>query len=423
MLKSVVAGISLQSGAMLVVVDVAPHTGDLAKAVSMFRQQFVNKLKYVSYAANANHKQWLDYTLDHWAQEQFLSAVLTIRGAEPLPAEMPRDMMESDLALPQLLTCVWNKDIVVDGIPTPELPVLHKYKYDQHSCDEIRLQFQAAAERSKKLGFNRSAPTSMSPSGPDPKRARKELNLKLEVKSECGVDSKDATMFEVCANDVLPPAVMTSNLSTSKEHVIELHITDNHTLFLANKSADETGAWHGACGATVAAWQKGQWRKPTATKPATPNDIAFHIRDDQTLIFLGARLLTVADAFDEHQKKHPGATCALMYHVCIDDPIDGHPSHQKFDLKTSMLWTPETTKVKDEPDSTSLRMDNKHAASAVPFDVWDNSLTTVVWFVRWVSQGLVPVRPIVILRTSVVIPAGKAVKATAVNQGLADGVA
>ena len=46
-------------------------------------------------------------------------------------------------------------------------------------------------------------------------------------------------------------------------------------------------------------------------------------------------------------------------------------------------------------------MDHKHAAGSIPAESWDCDFASKVWQVKWVTQGLTPVRPSVVLTTDV----------------------
>ena len=54
------------------------------------------------------------------------------------------------------------------------------------------------------------------------------------------------------------------------------------------------------------------------------------------------------------------------------------------------------------------KMDHKHAAASVPTATWDSDYSSRVWQVKWVTQGLTPVRPHVILTTATTLQPGKA---------------
>ena len=63
--------------------------------------------------------------------------------------------------------------------------------------------------------------------------------------------------------------------------------------------------------------------------------------------------------------------------------------------------------VKHEDGKVST-MDYKHVAGAVPFNNWNNGITSVVWTMRWTMNGLAPVRPSVALLKSIKVSADMA---------------
>lgn len=104
-------GLSTDSGrGTVVIVDLFPHTGDLLKAAVLFRQEYTGKLKYISMAQSEMAQQWLHDHVHAFMKNCFLKHELIIRGAEPLPEEMPKELMEVALNPPELLVAVWNKE-------------------------------------------------------------------------------------------------------------------------------------------------------------------------------------------------------------------------------------------------------------------------------------------------------------------------
>eukprot|EP00971_Amphidinium_carterae_P341841 6480884-Amphidinium_carterae.1 len=75
----------------------------------------------------------------------------------------------------------------------------------------------------------------------------------------------------------------------------------------------------------------------------------------------------------------------------------------------------EETKKDEDEDNTpedkkgggKLAVNN--AAKRLPVAKWTSSYTNVVWRVRWGTQGLTPVRPVVVTSRALLVKAGKAV--------------
>ena len=53
--------------------------------------------------------------------------------------------------------------------------------------------------------------------------------------------------------------------------------------------------------------------------------------------------------------------------------------------------------------TTHTGMDMRHAAGSLPTAAWESDFSSVVWQVKWVTQGLTPVRPSVVLTSDVVL--------------------
>ncbi len=78
----------------------------MLKACIIFRQVFTGQLIYNSLAANDIDQDWMTDHITEWFQNRFLSGELEIRGADPLPVEMPASLVEAALERPQLRVCV-----------------------------------------------------------------------------------------------------------------------------------------------------------------------------------------------------------------------------------------------------------------------------------------------------------------------------
>ena len=64
-----------------------------------------------------------------------------------------------------------------------------------------------------------------------------------------------------------------------------------------------------------------------------------------------------------------------------------------------------------EAGEAAIGLTQAHAASALPPNQWETSLTEIVWTVRYhPAKGLTPVRPQVVLKDALVLKAGEAVK-------------
>ena len=79
--------------------------------------------------------------------------------------------------------------------------------------------------------------------------------------------------------------------------------------------------------------------------------------------------------------------------------------HQTLTMKHAMVWRiEEGAPVKKEQDKVAT-MDYKHVAGVVDPSLWNTAFTKVIWSAKWTCQGLVPVRPnVVVIKTVKVKP-------------------
>ena len=99
-LQATFDGINAARTTMAVVVDPFPHTGDMLKAVIKYRGEFTGRLLYHSFAASAMEKVWLNFSVATWMQGEFLAGRLGIRGAAPLPEEVPKVILDAEIERP-----------------------------------------------------------------------------------------------------------------------------------------------------------------------------------------------------------------------------------------------------------------------------------------------------------------------------------
>ena len=105
--------------------------------------------------------------------------------------------------------------------------------------------------------------------------------------------------------------------------------------------------------------------------------------------------------------------CALQasfaYHDIVDEPDRG-PGAFKLEVKHPVKFKPAPSTVAEGPVEGMLpAVLQTGVAARVNNNVWTNAITSIVWSVKWSQNGLMPVRPHVVLLEPVTLAIGRAV--------------
>ncbi len=111
----------------------------------------------------------------------------------------------------------------------------------------------------------------------------------------------------------------------------------------------------------------------------------------------------------QRRKKSPSADMKVAYHTSA--PSTAEPGMTKFTLEHTFYFKPHPTKVKDEGGETSINSD--HAAACIPIKSWiDSPNCCLAWSMKWSVIGLTPVRPHIVLSTTLELACGSATSLT-----------
>ena len=387
------------------VVDMFPHTGDMIKAFLLFQNDVTCPMHLHAYAATEGELAWLRESIQTWAREKFMENTLKIRGAAPLPEEVPRDLLEGELPLPQLHVCTWNNSVKVDGVSTLTVPDAQVKKYLDHADPTIQEPFAKIWTGAKhfinvKESSSTPAPAAGTPvkrkdgvvsSPPDPKK----------LKQEEGDPATDGTIMLTAISAPTCEATLPSSGGVSMKVVVG----SNNCLYLTPSADAEVSL---VPGTLVAAYYKGKWWHNDKGTERTDEDITFKLSSTDDLIYMGTKLETLGAALAARRKSRPASNSTVLYHMLQEDPSDDDPAHQTLTLNHEMNWKIDAGAPVKREDGKVSTMDYKHVASAVPFNNWNNGITSIVWTMRWTMNGLAPVRPNVALLKSIKVSPGMA---------------
>lgn len=113
--------------------------------------------------------------------------------------------------------------------------------------------------------------------------------------------------------------------------------------------------------------------------------------------------------FSVHGCKLFTLQASFAYHDIIDEPDRG-PGAFKLEVKHAVKFKPAPSTVAEGPVEDMLpTILQTQVAARVNNNVWTNTITSIVWSVKWSQNGLMPVRPHVVLLEPVTLAIGRAV--------------
>ena len=135
----------------------------------------------------------------------------------------------------------------------------------------------------------------------------------------------------------------------------------------------------------------------------------FQFADSDALVRMGSQLVTLNTLITEKQRtKFDEAV--VRYHEMTPSPRPGLPTHFTLKCVQQCFFQIEPFKVQQEGSDQEFKVEFCHLGSALPQKVWDSSeILLVTWHVKWTIKGLSPIRPLIVLREAVSIPAESAI--------------
>ena len=280
-------------------------------------------------------------------------------------------------------------------------------RYMNSSDPDIRAEFEKIFTRAKKLGFN----AAVAPTGPPPVVKREN-----EEKDESDRKRIKAETPPLAIGQIVPAAVLNApvlekskveDIATkeqwlvaivpgTKEKKIEIQFRSSPPeVWIVNMSPPETPAWIAPNGFVLGSWWKGKWKHVKVGDEALKDaDIEFLLDDTDQHILLNNRLITIRDAFDDHQKKKPAAELKIAYHEVSDSPTDTSPARACFKQCIRFVWkTDEGAPITEKNGMQTISTENMGGSMSTACWVDERSFTTIIWAMKWSVQGLAPIRP------------------------------
>ena len=125
---------------------------------------------------------------------------------------------------------------------------------------------------------------------------------------------------------------------------------------------------------------------------------------------LGTTLQTLHKAVEDKRSANPDP--AIAYHSKVDDPGQSPPGSFSLQRKHHVYACFEGTPLSTSEGAAAepqARQDS--LAASLPLSTWAASkLCKPIWIMRWAAQGLMPVRPQIVLMEQVELPPNSTLK-------------
>ena len=230
------------------------------------------------------------------------------------------------------------------------------------------------------LPATREGPPSAADGQPSPKKLKIAASLVMESNSivdalllEAKMQGKDAPMLQLQAQ---------------------------HKVFIVNKAAAEASLPDGAY---VCGMGKGSFKLFKQDQALEGNLYEFKLTDQNDLVVMNGAVVGLGKVVLEQREKNPAVK--VNYHNIVID--DGNPKEFKLTQTHRICFQP-----KDENGEASQ---NNLAMKEEP-KTWNASCLHVLWVVRWTAKGLMPVKPQVHLKGSLILPAGRSCHANGMTE-------
>ena len=124
------------------------------------------------------------------------------------------------------------------------------------------------------------------------------------------------------------------------------------------------------------------------------------LQDSRDHVKLGQSFKPVDELLAE-RKKIKFDEAKLRYHDMRPAPLQDDPGHFVLSSNQSIFFVLDPLPATPEDDT--LKVEFPHFGSALPTEVW-SKVFLLTWFCKFTIRGLSPVRPVVVLKSRVVVP-------------------
>ena len=375
-------------GTALIVIDLSPKLGDMARAVLTFGEGSM-PLHYVALAPESQ-MEWAREDLEDNIVNMFLGRTLKIKDVEPLPENMSA-ADSPELTAPQLaLARVEGVNLILPGTLA-----------SKWSASSFKDEWEALLEEKENLIPNLEDDCLV-----QPKAKRMRLEQPTSESEPAAAAESRATLVHVSKLDVTKMLLQAAGVGKLKGLTFQLF--PGNVLYLLNSSAADISACGFLCG-----WQKGKWWSKehgsgsAEFDPAV--DLIWKFTNSAEIVLLDNVCQTLYSIM-EKQKATAPEKAILRFHKLKDDPEGPHgPGDFQIEICHEVAWRAERVTVAAGPNS---KQNPATLAALLPADCWDPASCVLTWHTRWAKQGLTGVKPVVHLKQNFVISPEHALKLT-----------
>jgi hypothetical protein len=385
----------------LILLDLFPHTGDMLEAFCQ-RQRLHSDfltLGYVGFFENQSELTWAETMIKDLMISKIESGEMKMPNGDTLEKEMNEDLLEALPRKPDLNVLVFS------GTDAHELsmPTALPKEWQGHATFGAEFA-EFLSEFEKKYKIVEAPAMECGVAGPGGKKraggadgglqqnlagkvASKKARSSVEIPSQDLADVKEALLFE---------AKMVGKAAAS------LQIRALHAVYLVAGEEEYTSATDGfLCG-----FGKGSFKLVKAADAASAAGVQFCLGGSEDLVVFNGQVCALGKIVSDMRVTKPDAP--VCYHNLTLDAEDP----KKFTLQQThhINFVP-------QPEAEGQPVNINNIAVKEPMDTWKTSdHMRLLWAVRWVAKGLMPVKPVIHLKGHVALKPGKACSLASAKQ-------
>ena len=377
---------------------------------------------YMGLCDDTVHLDWFMQEETNRLKLQHLDGLLKVPGFAPPTKEIPPDLVETGPHPPKMVQLVLdNSNPEEPTISVPKALVEAWGSHPQHGeeftkwLEEFRERFQGHTKESQtsepsteatKEGGNQVQQTDTN------KRTMAGAGLSRDQQGS----TKKARTLRV-EGKLVPVATATAGVVLFKAQLLgkgraqsNLVIQPGHKVYLTNEGDKDLPF---QAGYILAGFGRGKYRHNTQGEVNADQAFPFQLHSSGDQIIHGNTLTTVGEVVQAERKKNP--ECKVAYHE-IKELVEAskvgsfglQTTHPVCFVANGNTVQQEGGDQKDKEDTEGQGPLINRVAALIPKQCWQTHCTEVLWYTKWNSAGLTPIRPVVVIKADLVVPAGKA---------------
>ena len=373
----------------LVVVDVNLGVGDLFEAWLQVREESSFSTVFVGLTDDASVRDYFFKSQTDKLVTLHLEKKFNIPGSPPMDLEPPSARLLQQPSLPQLNV------LVAKGL-VPTIPEQLDKDWGNHPT--------FGKEWSKLLDdmVDEFGPAPAEEGAAVPPVSKKRRTGDAENGSAVRKVAVTETLREKLQPqaDVMSAGILAQcDMVNQKAPGLKLVVRQGQKAYAVNTSGADVKL---NSGTILAGYGKAAFRFLEEGKPPSGAELEYTLNATQNVVF-NSKIVPLKDVVNKQRLKVP--TASINYFSLKEDPQPEDSGNWTVQVQQRLCFTPAL--IQKEESSEILQLKQVHAAAVLPANCWAG-VAEVMFVVRWANNGLMPVRPQVMLVQDVVIPAGQA---------------